>query len=117
MTRKSFTTQKEPIEFDIDNEVFNLKASVPAGRMTELSRLAGEMQAAAKAPAEAQADPRIAEFSRLAVEIKALVAPDGLEPVNPGPRAVYRTAAEMQTLAAAENTDKDATEPIVQLLA
>jgi len=117
MTRKSFTTQKEPIEFDIDNEVFNLKASVPAGRMTELSRLAGEMQAAAKAPAEAQADPRIAEFSRLAGEILSLVAPDGNEPVNPVPLAVYRKAVEMQTLAAADKTDKDATEPIFKLLA
>src|SRR5688500_20226822 len=115
MTRKSFTTQKEPIEFDIDNEVFNLKASVPAGRMTELSRLAGEMQAAAKAPAVVQADPRIAEFSRLAGEIRSLVAPAGNEPVKPVPLAVYRKGVEMQTLAAADKTDKDAPEPIIKL--
>jgi hypothetical protein len=117
MTRKSFTTQKEPIEFDIDEEVFSLKASVPAGRMTELSRLAGEMQAAAQAPAEVQTDPRIAEFFRLAEEIKALVAPDGIEPVNPAPLAVYRKAVEMQSLAAADAADNDATEPIFKLLA
>ena len=69
MSQKSFTTRKEPIEFDIDDEVFHLKASVPAGRMTELSRLAGEMQAAANSTGDAPADPRISEFSQLAEDI------------------------------------------------
>jgi len=117
MTRKSFTTRKEPIEFDIDDEVFSLKASVPAGRMTELSRLAGEMQAAAQAPAETMRDPRVDEFSRLAGEILALVSPDGAEPVSPAALAVYRKAIEIQSLAADENVDRDATEPIFKLLA
>jgi hypothetical protein len=117
MTRKSFTTRKEPIEFDIDEEVFSLKASVPAGRMTELSRLAGEMQAASQAPAETLKDPRVGEFSSLAGEILALVSPDGAEPTSPAALAVYRKAIEMQSLAADENVDRDATEPIFKLLA
>jgi hypothetical protein len=117
MTRKSFTTRKDPIEFDIDDEVFSLKASVPAGRMTELSRLAGEMQAASQAPAETQTDPRIAEFSRLAGEILTLVSPEGAEPSSPAALAVYHKAIEMQSLATAENVDHDATEPIFKLLA
>ena len=49
MSQKSFTTRKEPIEFDIDEEMFYLKAGIPAGKMTELSRLAGEMQSMATA--------------------------------------------------------------------
>jgi len=117
MTRKSFTTRKDPIEFDIDGEVFSLKASVPAGRMTELSRLAGEMQAAAQAPAETMRDPRVDEFSRLAGEILALVSPDGAEPVSPAAFSVYRKAIEIQSLAADENVDRDAAEPIFKLLA
>jgi hypothetical protein len=117
MTRKSFTTRKEPIEFDIDDEVFSLKASIPAGRMTELSRLAGELQVAANATAQSQADPRITEFSRLAGEILTLVSPDGAEPTSPAALAVYRKAIEIQTLTADENGDFDAAKPIFNLLA
>jgi hypothetical protein len=117
MTRKSFTTRKDRIDFDIDEEVFYLKASVPAGRMTELSRLAGELQAAATAPAQVQTDPRIVEFSRLAGEILALVSPDGVEPSSPAALAVYHKAVEIQSLAADENVDYDAAKPIFNLLA
>lgn len=117
MSQKSFTTRKESIEFDIDGESFFLKSSVPAGRMTELSRLAGEMQAAAKAPADVPIDPRIDEFSRLAGEILTLVSPDGLEPASSAALEVYRKATEMQSLAVADDSSDDATKPIFKLLA
>jgi hypothetical protein len=57
MSQKSFTTRKEPIDFEIDDEVFHLKSSVPAGRMAELSRLAGEMQSAAASPDNDSIEP------------------------------------------------------------
>lgn len=117
MSQKSFTTRKDPIEFDIDEESFFLKASIPAGRMTELSRLAGEMRAAAKAPGASPIDPRIDEFSRLASEIVSLVSPDGLEPASSAALEVYRKANEMQALAAADDSDDDGTKPIFKLLA
>lgn len=112
---QTFTTRKTPIEFKIDEEMFHLKPSVPAGRMTELSRLAGEMQAAAKAPTDAPIDPRIDEFSRLAGEILALVSPDGVEPTSPAALEVYRKAVEMQSLAASSNDDS--IQPVIKLLA
>lgn len=57
MSQKSFTTRKEPIEFDIDDEVFHLKAAIPAGKITKLSQLAGEMQAMANDPENSSVTP------------------------------------------------------------
>lgn len=68
MSQKSFTTRKEPIEFDIDDEVFYLKSSIPAGKITELSRLAGEMQAMATAPVDDASDA-LAPVMKLLAEI------------------------------------------------
>jgi hypothetical protein len=68
MSQKSFTTRKEPIEFDIDDEVFYLKSSIPAGKITELSRLAGEMQAMATAPVDDSSDA-LAPVMKLLAEI------------------------------------------------
>lgn len=68
MSQKSFTTRKEPIEFDIDNEVFYLKSSIPAGKITELSRLAGEMKSMA-ASTDADADDALAPLMQLLAEI------------------------------------------------
>lgn len=114
---QTFTTRKTPIDFKVDEETFHLKPSVPAGRMTELSRLAGEMQAAAKAPADAPIDPRIAEFSRLAGEILSLVSPDGVEPTSSAALEVYHRAIEMHKLADSDSSGDDATDPIFKLLA
>lgn len=46
MTRKSFTTRKDRIDFDIDEEVFYLKPNVSAGQMFNVSSLKGKMDAA-----------------------------------------------------------------------
>lgn len=54
---QTFTTRKAPIEFMIDEESFYLKPSIPAGKMTELSRLAGEMQSMATDPENSSVDP------------------------------------------------------------
>jgi hypothetical protein len=43
MTRKSFTTRKDRIDFDIDEEVFYLKPNVAAGQMFEVSSLQGKL--------------------------------------------------------------------------
>lgn len=105
MSQKSFTTRKDPIDFEIDDESFNLKASVPAGRMTELSRLAGEMQVAAKADGKEVVDPRIAQLSALVDEILAVVTSDDAESLDPRLTEVGRIAGEMKALTASEDTD------------
>lgn len=115
MSQKSFTTRKEPIEFDIDDEVFHLKASVPAGRMTELSRLAGEMQAAANSTGDAPADPRISEFSQLAEDILKVVSPDGNTPVDSARLQVFEKAVAIRDLAVSETNDS--IKPVLKLLA
>ena len=114
MSQKSFTTRKNPIDFDIDGEGFNLKASVPAGRMTELSRLAGEMQAAANSTNDTPVDPRIAEFSQLAEDILKIVAPDGNQPAESARLEVYEKAVAIRDLAASD--DDDSIKPIFKLL-
>lgn len=54
---QTFTTRKAPIEFMVDEESFYLKPSIPAGKMTDLSRLAGEMQSMASDPENSSVDP------------------------------------------------------------
>lgn len=115
MTTKSFTTKKDPINFEIDDEVFSLKAIVPAGRMTELSRLAGEMQAAANSTSDTTVDPRIAEFAQLAEDILKIVAPDGSHPVESARLEVFEKAVAIRDLAVSKNDDS--IKPIFKLLA
>jgi hypothetical protein len=50
MSMKSFTTNQTRIDFDIDGEVFFLRAGIAAGQMVSVSALAGEIQAAANNP-------------------------------------------------------------------
>jgi hypothetical protein len=47
MSQKSFTTRKNRIDFDIDEEMFYLKAGIAAGQMFEVSNLQAKMQDAA----------------------------------------------------------------------
>jgi hypothetical protein len=43
MSQKSFTTRKNPIDFDIDAEMFYLKAGIAAGQMFEVSSLQAKL--------------------------------------------------------------------------
>lgn len=115
MSQKSFTTRKEPIDFEIDDEVFHLKSSVPAGRMAELSKLAGEMQTAANSTNDAPADPRISEFSQLAEDILKIVAPDGNTPVDSAWLQVFEKAVAIRELATSETNDS--IKPVFKALA
>lgn len=114
MSQKSFTTRKELIDFEIDEESFFLKASVPAGRMTELSRLAGEMQVAAKSDS-AQVDPRVAQLSQFASEILAIATVDVDALADPRMAEIAKLANGMMVLASSEATDSTA--PLFQALA
>lgn len=46
MSSKSFTTAREVIDFDVDGEMFFLRADIAAGEMFELSALQAKLTAA-----------------------------------------------------------------------
>jgi hypothetical protein len=50
MSMKSFKTRTTQVNFDIDDEMFFLKAGIAAGQMFNVSALQGKMQAAAGEP-------------------------------------------------------------------
>lgn len=50
MSMKSFKTRQTQVNFDIDDEMFFLKAGIAAGQMFEVSSLTGKMNAAAGDP-------------------------------------------------------------------
>lgn len=50
MSMKSFTTRTTQVNFDIDGEMFFLKAGISAGQMFSVSALHGKMQAASGDP-------------------------------------------------------------------
>jgi len=50
MSMKSFKTRTTQVNFDIDDEMFYLKAGIAAGQMFNVSTLHGKMQAAAGDP-------------------------------------------------------------------
>jgi hypothetical protein len=50
MSMKSFTTRTTQVNFDIDGEMFFLKAGIAAGQMFSISTLHGKMQAASGDP-------------------------------------------------------------------
>lgn len=50
MSMKSFKTRQTQVNFDIDDEMFFLKAGIAAGQMFNVSTLKGKMDASANDP-------------------------------------------------------------------
>lgn len=50
MSMKSFTTRTTQVNFDIDGEMFFLKAGIAAGQMFNVSSLKGKLDASANDP-------------------------------------------------------------------
>jgi len=64
-SQKSFTTVKEAIEFDIDEELFRLLPGIAAGQMFEISKIQGRIAAATTDPDTSAGDVLMKELSKV----------------------------------------------------
>lgn len=65
MSMRSFTTRTTQVNFDIDGEMFFLKAGIAAGQMFNVSALKGKMDAASSDPQSNAGNIFMAELSEL----------------------------------------------------
>jgi hypothetical protein len=65
MSQKSFTTRKNRIDFDIDEEMFYLKPSIAAGHMLDASGIPDRFQAALADPGQSAGKQIMEDLSAL----------------------------------------------------